>query len=266
MRQPDTFDRDFYRYRFDHPYFGYVKVENDSCAPFYMLTNNDDLVAQHYFWYGKNGYERASVREWIRMSRQASVVFDVGAHTGLFSLLACRCNLSTNAVVAFEPTSRASARIYENLIANALVERVAVETLAISDSDGAVSLMHYEDHYQIGTGASFVGLENDGRTKRTEECRTTSIDAYAARRGLVPDLVKIDIEGAETHALRGARDLLARRSASFLIEVIPSTIDAVVGHLDGYDVFLVEDGDNAVRRYDGGPIAHYTNLVAHPRR
>ncbi len=264
MRTPDPYDRDFYRYRFENPFFGFVEVENDSCASFYMFTNNDDLVAQHYFWYGRNGYERASVREWIMRAKKASVVYDVGAHTGLFTLLACRSNPDLTKAIAFEPTARAHSRILENLISNALVDKVDVEQLAISDKLETVSLMHYEDHYQIGTGASFLGTEKPFDVTRRETCETTTIDRHVELTGLFPELMKIDVEGAESYALRGARNVISERRTTFLIEVLPSTVDEVIDLLPGYHIYIIDDEGNGLRTYDREKIVHYTNLLVTP--
>ncbi|WP_298956948.1 FkbM family methyltransferase [uncultured Methylobacterium sp.] len=263
-RLPDTFDEAFYRYRFENPYFGYVEVQNDACAPFYMFSNNDDLVAAHYFWYGKNGYEVASVREWVMRAKKAKVVFDVGAHTGLFSLLASRSNPGLSKVVAFEPTARASSRILENLIVNALVGHVAVETKAISNSEGEVEFMIYVDDYQIGTGSSFVGTGKAYEVRRRERATTTTLDAYIKATGLVPDLLKIDVEGAEELALEGARELLATRKATFLIEVLPETIDGVLAHLGGYKILLIDDHNNATIPFERGRVEHFVNILAVP--
>lgn len=261
---PDTFDNTFYKYRFENPYFGYVEVNNDACAPFYMFSNNDDLVAAHYFWYGKNGYEVASVREWVMRSKKANIVFDIGAHTGLFSLLACRSNPKLSQVVAFEPTSRASSRILENLIVNSLVGRVKVETQAVSNAEGDVEFMIYVDEYQIGTGSSFVGTGKNYEVRRRERATTIRIDEYIKRAGIAPDLLKIDVEGAEEMALEGAQELISTKKATFLIEVLPETIDGVLKHLSGYRILLIDDHNNATVPFDRRLVTQYVNILAVP--
>ena len=253
---PDTFDETFFKFRFENPFFGYVEVQNDACASFCMLTNNDDLVATHYLWYGKNGYETASTREWIMRGKNATIIFDVGAHTGLFSLLACASNPATQAIVAFEPTARAHSRIQENLIVNAFVPRVKAERLAISNRAAVLEFMHYDDNYQIGTGASYLGTEKAYAITRREICEAVTLDQYIQTSGLVPELVKMDVEGAEIHALQGAHDLIQRRKATFLIEVLPSTIDEVIGLLPGYRLYLIDDEQNVTVSFQRERVTH----------
>ena len=49
----------------------------------------------------------------------------------------------------------------------------------------------------------------------------TTIDAFCLAHKLKPNFIKIDIEGYEWHALRGARDTLARCRPLVLVEVHP---------------------------------------------
>ncbi|MEH3145248.1 MAG: FkbM family methyltransferase [Methylobacterium frigidaeris] len=245
---PDTYDRRFFEYRFHNPFFGYVEVQNDGCQPFYMLTNNDDAVAQQYLWYGRNGYGPASVREWVRCARTARVVFDVGAHTGLFSLLACGANPDLAEVVAFEPLPRAHARILENLIVNGLVARVTAERAAVADSTGERTLHVPGDDYQIVLTASYLSQGDAELMHRRERCDAVTLDDYIARTGLQPDLVKLRMEGAEPDGLKGATRLLASRRATFLIESRAEHRRALLDRLAGYAVTLVDDAANRTLR------------------
>ncbi len=124
--------------------------------------------------------------------------------------------------------------------------------------------MIYVDDYQIGTGSSFVGTGKAYEVRRRERAVTTTLDAYIQATGLVPDLLKIDVEGAEELALEGARELLAARRATFLIEVLPETIDGVLTHLDGYRILLIDDHNNATVPFERGRVDHYVNILAVP--
>ncbi|RVU19144.1 FkbM family methyltransferase [Methylobacterium oryzihabitans] len=245
---PDTYDRRFFEHRFHHPFFGYVEVQNDGCQPFYMFTNNDDAVAQQYLWYGKNGYAPASVREWVRLARTARAVFDVGAHTGLFSLLACGANPDLAEVVAFEPLPRAHARIVENLIVNGLVPRVAAERVAVADRTGERILHVPGDEYQIVLTASTLSQGDAEMMHRRERCDTISLDDYVERTGLEPDLVKLRMEGTEPEGLAGAAGLLARRRTSFLVEARPEHRAVLLDRLAGYAITLIDDAANRILR------------------
>ena len=63
---------------------------------------------------------------------------------------------------------------------------------------------------------------------------TTSLDQFCADRGLTPDVLKIDVEGAELEVLRGARQILASPTVSAFVEFHPSIwADAVSRPLTG---------------------------------
>jgi FkbM family methyltransferase len=264
MHAPDVFDMDFFNYRTQHPYYGFVECGNDGCQPFFMLTNNDDIVAEFYLWYGKNAYERTSIREWVRLVKNASVIYDVGANTGVFTLLSCFAADNNQQVVAFEPTSRACARIYENCNINGVIDRVKIEKSALSNRSGTLEFLHYENSSRISSGASYVAGLSHFDVHSRELCEATTLDEYIARSGLVPDLLKIDVEGAEIDVIEGARNLIASRKASFIIEVVPATVVGVLPYFEGYKVHLLDELMNRAVPFTGTTVDRYTNLLFEP--
>ena len=69
---PDVYDMDFYHARTENPWYGYIEIQNDGANSFFMLNNNDDVIAEFFLWYGANGYERTTIREWIRLVKSAN--------------------------------------------------------------------------------------------------------------------------------------------------------------------------------------------------
>ena len=58
------------------------------------------------FWSGlTNGWEKISTRLWIELSKNSKVIFDIGANTGIYSLVSKSIN-PTSQVFAFEPVKR----------------------------------------------------------------------------------------------------------------------------------------------------------------
>jgi FkbM family methyltransferase len=260
---PNVYDQEFYAARTATPMYGYVEVQNDDVRSFYMLTNNDDIIAEFYLWYGRNSYERTTIREWVRKLKTASVVFDIGSNTGIFSLLSCFADDQSRQIVAFEPTFRACARVYENLNVNGMIDRVKVEKVALSNQAGTVNFSHFENATRISSGASYVEGVSHFDVCYRELCECTTLDAYVANSGLIPDLIKIDVEGAEVDVMEGARELIARKATSFIIEVVPQTAEQVTAYFDGYKVMLLDDHLNRAVPWTG-EIAHHVNLLVEP--
>jgi FkbM family methyltransferase len=239
-RVPNPFDQDFFRARTEHPYFGYVLVQIDGCDDFWMVSHDDDLVAQHYFWYGTNGYEPLSVQVWIdRAKERTGDVLDIGAFSGLYALVAYFANMD-NDVHLFEPTARAYARAMDNCRINLATGRIATHRLALSDGPRRVEFKHFRGPLELGSGASYVAKEGE-TVHDVEICAATTLDDVCAEHGLEPQLVKIDVEEAEVDVLRGGERLIESQTASFLIEVVPGTCEAVLDLLHAYDCQVVDE-------------------------
>mgnify|MGYP001215421394 CR=1 FL=1 len=63
-------------------------------TPFYMMhISNDDAVPLKYLW--RNKYEHLSLSLWYDMTRKDGYFFDVGAHTGIYSIIPILCITSS---------------------------------------------------------------------------------------------------------------------------------------------------------------------------
>lgn len=165
-----------------------------------------DLATSTWFEYKRvrtlHG-ERAVLTRLLDDLRDDDVFWDVGANVGIYSCLVAD-TLSSGTVVGFEPEPNNRERLRANLDANDPQCDWLVSSLALSDTDvvGRLALDFAEEHRQVGAG-HFHLSETDGLPV---ECRraATLIDAGY----LAPDLVKIDVQGAELDVLRGFGDVL----------------------------------------------------------
>lgn len=139
------------------------------------------------------------------------VFFDLGAHMGQYTLFAsplCR------AVHSFEPVPGTFELLKCNIAANGLFN-VTANHCAVSDSSSQVTI-HEGDLVTLGESS----LKSPSRTsgKSFVVC-STSLDGYVARHGVIPRLIKIDVEGAEMSVLRGATNLLREKHPALIVEV-----------------------------------------------
>lgn len=140
--------------------------------------------------------------------RAGARVFNLGAHHGVIALMLARIVGSTGHVVAVEPTPHNCAIAVKNRELNALPQIEVVQG-AITAQPGTVVVSdrlcsHIDD-----------GFGSEGRLV----VQALTIDELAGRFG-VPDVVFMDIEGAECLALAGAQRVLAS-GADFCIEMHP---------------------------------------------
>jgi FkbM family methyltransferase len=155
-------------------------------------------------------YEPASVRVVISQLDIKSVFFDVGAHVGQYTLLAapvCRW------VHSFEAVPDTFALLRENVYSNALYN-VKIENVAVSDRCGRTTI--YEGPAE-NLGTSSLTPLADGN--RAFSVRAISIDDYCATENTLPDVIKIDVEGAEILVLRGAEQVIRAKHPTMLVEI-----------------------------------------------
>lgn len=183
------------------------------------------------------------------------VLYDIGGNVGMVSLHAARkCT-----TVSFEPDPSYRRRLEVNAALNPS-HPFTIEPIAISDSDGAVTLFTDGDD---GISPSLVDKGGRGRVTAT----ATSLDNLMEGGRLpAPTVIKFDIEGAEILALRGAAALFSgpNRPRALFIEVhdtllggFGSTADEVYGLLEKYGY---TDAIYRARR------AEQTHLILHASR
>jgi FkbM family methyltransferase len=164
-------------------------------------------------------YEDGLTRAFLDLLRPGMTVFDVGAHFGYFSLLACALTGPSGAVHAFEPTPSTFRILKENLSAN---PTATPHQCAVYSSETTLSFSDFGTEYSAYNSAFEPRLAHDvsARLKPTPvEVRTTTIDAFVSRLGVHPSFVKIDAESAEMHVLRGMADTLQRDRPVMSMEV-----------------------------------------------
>jgi FkbM family methyltransferase len=159
---------------------------------------------EKYYWTG--AYERELQDALVRLLRPGMAVWDVGAHIGFFSLLAARLVGREGVVHAFEPMSANRARLEAGLALNAGAG-VVVHDRAVSATPGRAEL-HAHEH------TTMWSLLETGRQGQPVEVVT--LDQLAGELG-APQLVKIDVEGAEVDVLRGGERLLGGEARPALL-------------------------------------------------
>jgi FkbM family methyltransferase len=183
-----------------------------------MLNPGNDRVASMLFWRGGvEGWEPTTIRLFLGLVRPGSTVLDVGANTGLFSLLAARREAAA-LVHALEPVSRVFRVLEGNIAANGL-ENVTCHRLACGEKAGRMTI-HVPEDEAIPMMASLVAGWSVGR-QRLEEVECVTVDGLVEEiRATRVDVLKIDAEGSEDGVLRGARTTLEQHRPFVFCEVL----------------------------------------------
>jgi FkbM family methyltransferase len=130
------------------------------------------------------------------------ICFDIGAHSGLYTLLLAR---NSRLVYAFEPLPRNLAYLVRTLAVNGIANAHVIPW--------AVGGQTRLDGFQVGEHSSEGRVEAAG----TMPAFTVTCDEFSVRYRAVPTLLKIDVEGTELEVLKGAVGILRAGSPAILL-------------------------------------------------
>jgi FkbM family methyltransferase len=128
--------------------------------------------------------------------RPDDVVFDIGAYHGVWAVLLAR---HARHVVAFEPNPGTFEVLRETIAVNR-AHNVSASPVAIGGESSTA------DFWGTGSGASLRPGQHRSSHKRV---KVETLDSFVDREASRPDVIKIDVEGAEHQVLSGASRSLA---------------------------------------------------------
>tara|TARA_B100001248_G_scaffold245562_1_gene215497 strand:+ start:1081 stop:1944 length:864 start_codon:yes stop_codon:yes gene_type:complete len=196
---------------------------------------NDDLVALKYFW--KERYEQLSLNLWYEFTRDInSVFFDVGAHTGIYSIVG-NLNKSVANIVSLEPYYLNYSRMLDNLKLNKMSMKNAF-MFAASNSDGTTK---FKTVTNIGFHTSGGLIAQDGN-HHVNKIKLDSVEIQGIKVGCI----KIDTEGHEYEVLHGGEKLIKAYSPDIIFEINLSSAKKSIEFLtdNKYEFFLIDDDKN----------------------
>jgi FkbM family methyltransferase len=200
------------------------------------------------------------------------IFWDIGAHLGEYALLASRSVGDAGRVEAFEPQPGIFELLTHNTGTNKL-RNVALHQSAVTDCTGVATLTLHPD-----PSKSYVKPQDASQGGFTTiAVPTISLDEFYRSTGEIPQLVKVDVEGAERFVLRGASCLLELPPSVapvWLVEYDPQNCATFGYHPDelvrtlsahGYRTFWIDDAGRLEPSTSAQPWAFGRNLVATKR-
>jgi FkbM family methyltransferase len=160
------------------------------------------------YWLGTFEVER--VRALANAMSPGATVYDIGANVGIYTLLSSSRVGGSGAVYAFEPLERNLAYLRKHVVLNKLQNCTIVEQ-AIGNREGERLFS------AIGGDFCAAKFSPDGDVS----VPTTTLDAciYGAKRFRPPDVLKIDVEGAEFEVLQGAARAISEFCPMIFVEI-----------------------------------------------
>ncbi len=139
---------------------------------------------------------------------EGMTIVDVGAHVGYFTMIMAKKVGSGGAIHSFEPRDLNRNFLKRHIRSNG-ISNVTVYSQCVGDQYGKVM---FEERTGTGTGH----ISTDGNV----EVDMVTLDGMVAEGKIpVPDMLKIDVEGAEILVLNGARETISSRKPKMVLAV-----------------------------------------------
>lgn len=207
-------------------------------------------------WYVYWDFKAKDRDKLYSLMKKGQVIFDVGTNIGETLLNFARLTGEQGYVYGFEPDQENYNNARKNISLNNFTN-IHVFQQAVSDKKETVKLYCIEPHNRGMNRILEPEHEKHGQFTILE---TTTLDSIVLQNNIKRvDVMKIDIEGYEMHAIRGAMEMLKRFKPVLFIEVgytrlinnktSPNQLMKILEDL-GYNIFHSETEQKITRNYD----------------
>ena len=191
-----------------------LKISNN----FSLALDPKDLYGPSYYvMYGKAAafyhYEEELKADIVQYLKRDGVFLDVGANIGLISFFVKKLFPELK-IYSFEPGETVSTCFAQTIALNKL-ENIELVKKGVSDKSGTAEF--FIDPKSTG-GSSLTRKHHEKNNKNIERIELISLDDFISSTGVVPQLLKVDVEGHENKVLLGAQKLIRDHKPTIIIE------------------------------------------------
>ena len=197
---------------------------------FYMINiENDDAIPLKYLW--RNKYENLSLNLWYDMTRKNGFFFDVGAHTGIYSIVG-NLDKNENNIISIE----AFYINYSRLLSNFRLNKIKPDKcfLAAASNSEGVGTFKAKTLFNHSAGGK---LSKEG----TLSVSKIKIDNFKLEKKICG--IKIDTEGLELEVLEGGIVFIEKDKPDIIFEINENCFDKCLGILKsyGYKFYFIDE-------------------------
>ncbi len=202
---------------------GFIKSPEARSRAFFgtiLTLPLSDTNATDIYYVGRlRATEGYVTRFLLKVLRNDSVFYDIGANYGFYSALALSLGAELH---AFEPSTHCMR--FLKLNADVSSGRGTLNQVALSDSEGAVDFFDTSLGHKSGmsTTNERVALSTAVAHQKSVVPALT-LDTYVQCH-IAPTVIKIDVEGGESKVLSGARETLRRYAPTLIVELWGSPV------------------------------------------
>lgn len=231
-----------------------IKLDN---VPDFSLSFGEKINLYYQTSKSSPDYEPWTTQMFVKMLSKNPRFLDIGANIGWYSCIASSVSEGRAQAHAFEPEPGNFALLKNNVAFNRC-PNVKCWPLAVGAFDGKAQLFLSKDN----PGDHRLASEEDRDAIAIEVAR---LDTLLAGSDFVPDLVKIDVQGAEPLVFEGGEETFARAgdSMAMLIEFQPESLGLEAAHKLADRLFAFNRPVFDLYPYDGGALRPIDQAVLH---
>ena len=207
---------------------------------FYMLNiSNDDAVVLKYLW--RNYYENLSLDLWYKITREDGIFFDIGAHTGIYSIIG-NLNNEKNKIVSIE----AYFLNYSRLLSNLKINKITTNNcyLAAASNERGITKLNVKSphgYHSSGGKISEHGNFNVSKIKIDDFNLNTEVKG-----------IKIDTEGHEYQVIEGSKKIITKDNPDIIFEINHQSFDMCINFLKEYKYkfYFIDEINKRIEKVD----------------
>lgn len=227
-----------------------------------MFTSCDDGMVDSLF-YNSSIEEESDLKLFIELSKRSKIILDIGANTGVFSIVAAISNPEAR-IYSFEPYSYNYNRLKKNVFLNNCNSIFCFQK-AIGNSTDEIDFYVPDKERIIDVSSvdanfskAFYGNEITWTNVKVNQ---TSIDLFQKEilENKSIDLMKIDVESYEMNVFKGCKELLKSGTSVIILEIFPDEeritfFNAIMNENNYYGYMILNEG---ILRLDDGMRANH---------
>lgn len=197
----------------------YGKYKTVSIANHSSFFLNSQFAFSNYEHWGDD--HNKGFTKLLELAKNKNVVFDIGAHIGL-----CLLPLSkiSNKVYGFEASNINSRYLKEHIKINKITNAQVISCLVGDISKDNVNFFDVEGGSGVPSIANLSEINNGVDTINTYH-KQISLDDFCKDNNVMPDVIKIDVEGAEFFVLDGASEIIQQHRPDIVISLHPKHLN-----------------------------------------
>jgi FkbM family methyltransferase len=206
-----------------HLYFNGIFKAKISNKRSFNIMHYGYMIENELFWAGiDGGHEKVSLGLWLKLCEHANCILDIGANTGIYSLVAKSINEKSK-VYAYEPVERVLEKLEYNNQINGY--DIHCSSYAISNKNGKAFFYDIPDEEHM----TAVSVNYNPNTPETpvikRDIETITLDTIVEKENIEQiDLIKIDVEFHSSEVIEGYLKYIEIHRPNIIIEILNDEI------------------------------------------